>query len=158
MDVSEFKKLIRGFISDPYSFIKCSHEEKKRFIDWINYEDAEEILKQPEFHLIWRQYNNEYGPGIWIQDNAIQFTRSKLNCFAGWKNFRYENGSGTSDDEDFFNKNKYLKNYWYIPDQAPKLRKFYHPHKKLAVIIQFDPPRATKKRKSMTIRPSNEII
>lgn len=156
LNVSEFRSLIQNFIGEPVAFINSSHSTIKKFVDWINYgTHAEEILK--EFNIL-KRYNNEYGPGIWIQPNSIQFTPSH---FADWKNFRYVNRSGPSDKAKFLKDHKYVLNYWDGKnDDVTKLRKFYHPEKSLAVIIQFDEPpqtRPVKKRKSKRINQINSV-
>jgi hypothetical protein len=143
LNVREFRRLIEKFIKAPIEFTKSTHATIKQFLDWINFgEDAEEILKQ---YNILKRYNNEPDPGIWIQRCDFDFS---IETDFDWKHFRYENSGGPSEKEKFLNENKYLRNYWKdARNEIPKLRKYYQPKKKLAVIIQFDEPRPIKKRK-----------
>jgi hypothetical protein len=143
LNVREFRRLIEKFIKAPIEFTKSTHATIKQFLDWINFgEDAEEILNQ---YNILKRYNNEPDPGIWIQRRDFDFS---IETDFDWKHFRYENSGGPSEKEKFLNENKYLLNYWKdARNEIPKLRKYYQPKKKLAVIIQFDEPRPIKKRK-----------
>lgn len=143
LNVREFRRLIEKFKNDPIQYINSTHATIKQFLDWINFgEDAEEILNQ---YKILKRYNNEFGPGIWIQHCDFDFS---IETGFDWKHFRYENSGGPSEKEKFLDENKYLLNYWkVVGNEIPKLRKYYQPKKKFAVIIQFNEPKPKKQLK-----------